>query len=145
MIRASALLLLFLLPACDALPRDPEGTLHRVESTQRFTVGMTRQSREGQILVHAIERRTGAKAQWRSGDAEPMLQALSKGKLDLVIGAFAKDSPWATDVAFAPALISIGPQDKPIEIKAAMRNGENRWIMTVERASRAIAQEARAQ
>jgi hypothetical protein len=60
-----------------------------------------------------------------------------------VIGRFQADSPWATDVAFGPPLLKTGTKDGPLELKAAMRNGENRWIMTVERASRAVSQEAR--
>ena len=47
------------------------------------------------------------------------------------------------DVAFGPPLSTTGTKDTPLQLKAAMRNGENRWIMTVERASRAISQEAR--
>jgi len=71
------------------------------------------------------------------------LQRLDAGELDLVIGRFTADSPWTSEVAFAPALSTTGAEDAPIELKAAMRNGENRWIMTVERASRAISQKAR--
>lgn len=140
---------LFFLGACDALPRDPAGTSTRIEQRRSFTVALADptigSAPQVDRLVEEIERRTKARAQWRSGSGEPLFQKLDEGRLDLVIGRFTADSPWATDVAFAPALSTSGTKDAPIELKAAMRNGENRWIMTVERASRAISQEARDQ
>ncbi|HUD90460.1 hypothetical protein [Sphingobium sp.] len=137
------------LVACDALPRDPGGTSTRIEQTRSFSVALAdpsvRSAPEVGKLIREIERRTNAHPQWRAGLGEKLLQQLDHGSLDLLIGRFTADSPWATAVAFGPALSSSGPKDAPIELKAAMRNGENRWIMTVERASRAISTEARNQ
>lgn len=148
MMRVAACALL-LLSACDMLPRDPAGTSQRIERNRTFTVALAdpaiRSAPQVSKLVAEIERRTHARAEWRSGSGEALFQYMNEGRLDLVIGRFAADSPWATDVAFAPALQTNGSKDAPIELKAAMRNGENRWIMTVERASRAISQEARNQ
>ncbi|SEK06631.1 hypothetical protein SAMN05518849_1456 [Sphingobium sp. AP50] len=140
---------LLLLSACDMLPGDPAGTSTRIDQSRIFTVALAdpaiRSAPQVGRLVAEIERRTKARAQWRSGSGEPLFQQLDEGKIDLVIGRFTADSPWATNVAFAPALSTNGTKDAPIELKAAMRNGENRWIMTVERASRTISQEARDQ
>ncbi|SEK07253.1 hypothetical protein SAMN05518849_1542 [Sphingobium sp. AP50] len=140
---------LLLLSACDMLPRDPAGTSTRIEHSRTFTVALADPaiSSAPQVgrLVAEIERRTNAHARWRSGSGESLFQQLDDGSLDLVIGRFKADSPWATNVAFAPALSTSDIGDAQIELKAAMRNGENRWIMTVERASRAISQEARNQ
>lgn len=148
MMRQAAFALL-LLSACDALPHDPAGTSTRIEHSRTFTVALAdpavRSAPQVGKLVAEIERRTHARAEWRSGAGESLLQQLNEGALDLVIGRFTADSPWATDVAFAPTLSTSGGEDAPIELKAAMRNGENRWVMTVERASRAISQEARDQ
>ncbi|MET0365017.1 MAG: hypothetical protein ABW169_10220 [Sphingobium sp.] len=91
-------------------------------------------------LLDKISRDTQAAIAVRSGAAEPLLADVRDGKLDLVIGPFEKDSSWATDVAFGPPLAR-GAGD--IEFKAAARNGENRWIMLVERAARSVSQEAR--
>lgn len=135
-----------LLGACDALPRDPAGTSQRIAQKRHFTVSLADPAirSEPQIgkLVHEIERRTGAHAQWLPGSGEALFQRLDDGALDLVIGRFAADSPWAMDVAFGPPLSTGGTSDAPLKLMAAMRNGENRWIMTVERASRAISPEA---
>lgn len=140
---------LLLLSACDMLPRDPAGTSQRIERSSTFTVALAdpaiRSDPQVDMLIAEIERRTIAHARWRSGSGESLFQQLDDGSLDLVIGRFTADSPWATDVAFAPALSTSDIGDAQIELKAAMRNGENRWIMTVERASRAISQEARNQ
>jgi hypothetical protein len=137
------------LAACDALPRDFGGTSTRIEQTRTFSVALAdpsiRSSPEAGRLIQEIERKTGARAKWRSGAGETLFQRLDEGALDLVIGRFAADSPWAANISFAPALVITGPKDAPIELKAAMRNGENRWIMTVEQASRAVSKEARTQ
>ncbi|CAM8658879.1 hypothetical protein [Sphingobium cupriresistens] len=135
-----------LLGACDALPRDPAGTSERIAQERSFTVALAdptvRSAPEVGKLVHEIERRTGAHAQWLPGSGETLFQQLDDGALDLAIGRFTADSPWAMDVAFGPSLSTGGTTDAPLKLQAAMRNGENRWIMTVERASRAISPEA---
>lgn len=141
------LLVLCALPACHALPRDPAGTSTRIATEKRFVVGETETGMAGrpevQMLIARIEQRTGARAQWRKGQGEALLQQLDQGKIDLIFGRFRKDSPWRTDVVFGPPLSSSGPNEDPVELKTAMRNGENRWIMTVERASRAVAKAPR--
>lgn len=145
--RAVIVLAILSLAACDVLPRDPAGTSKRIAEERTFTVALAdpavNEAPQVQKLVHEIERRTRAKVQWRPGAGEALFQQLDDGTLDLVIGRFMADSPWAMDVAFGPPLSTTGTKDAPLELKAAMRNGENRWIMTVERASRAISQEAR--
>lgn len=96
-------------------------------------------------LLGVIQQRTNARAHISQGPAETLLTSLSDGKIDLVIGSFAKDSPWKTDVAFGPPLTTEHSKKNPIELKAVMRNGENQWIMLVENASRGVSVEARAQ
>ncbi|MBT2244973.1 hypothetical protein JQK15_15630 [Sphingobium sp. BHU LFT2] len=138
---------MLLLAACNVLPRDPAGTSTRVAKERAFTVALADPAVNGapevQRLVHEIERRTGAQVHWRPGTGEGLFAQLDDGTLDLVIGRFQADSPWAMNVAFGPPLLKTGTKEGPLELKAAMRNGENRWIMTVERASRAVSQEAR--
>jgi len=135
--------------ACDALPRDPSGTAERVEHRKVFAVGAVdpsaRTAPEVLRLIGEIEQRTHAHARWEPGSGEALLQRLDDGTLDLAVGNFRQSSPWESDIAFAPPLSSSGSKDAPMEMKAAMRNGENRWIMTVERASRAVSAKARAQ
>ena len=140
------LLTLCILSACHALPRDPAGTSQRIAERKIFTVapveaGLTRDPGV-RALIALLEQRTNARAVWKVGSGETLLQQLDEGQLGRALGRFRKDSPWKMDVAFGPPLRSTGSGDDPIELKAAMRNGENRWIMTVESASRTVAQKA---
>jgi len=141
------LLLCAVLTGCSALPRDPEGTSERIRKERHFTVGFVgsaAQDPEAARLIAEIRRATGAHVSAQRGETEPLLQALATGKVDLVVGRFTRTSPWQTAVAFAPALSRPGPKQDEIEFKAAVRNGENRWLMLVERASRTVSVEARA-
>jgi hypothetical protein len=144
-------LLLFalaLLAACDALPRDPNRTLDHITASRQLRVGWAgpgpgpgagAMDSRAAALVAALAEQTAANPRITQGAAEPLIAALARGDLDLVVGLFAKDSPLATEVAFGPPLGRAGSRDAPIEIKAAARNGENRWIMQVESASRRVA------
>lgn len=137
------------LAACDDLPRDPAQTSDRVKVSRRFTVALAdrdlRTDAMARRLIGEVERRSGARAHWTTGTEEALFRQLDEGGTDIVIGRFRADSPWTTGVAFAPALTTYGKGKDRLELKAAMRNGENRWIMTVERASRAVSAEARKQ
>jgi DNA-binding transcriptional LysR family regulator len=141
--RYLSLFTLAVLASCNNLPRDPDGTLDRIRQQRQLTVGLVDGATSPQVVVRLLDKishDTQAAIAIRSRAAEPLLAEVRDGKLDLIIGPFEKDSPWATDVAFGPPLAH-GAGD--IEIKAAMRNGENRWIMLVERAARSVSQEAR--
>lgn len=139
-------ILIALLAGCDNLPRDPEGSLQRIRQERHFTIGFSGASPEEPMtrrLLAQVERQAGARAVVRQGEGEALLHALSEGQIDLVIGRFTKDSPWQTDIAFAPPLARTTVGGEEIDYKAAVRDGENRWLMLVERASRAASQENR--
>lgn len=131
------------LASCNALPRDPDGTFDRIRHDRTVRIGLLDlpegRRAEASALIKEVERRAGARAVRRTMATEPALAALQEERLDLVLGTFAKDSPWKTDVAFAPPLARWGGEKHPIALRAAMRNGENRWIMLVEEASRTVA------
>lgn len=135
------LLPLLLLAACDALPRDPHNTLNNIYASRQIRVGLvagTKENLPAGVLIAALTKETKSKAAVISGPVDPLLARLNGGSLDLVIGPFARNSPLADQVAFGPALSILHGAPSVIEVKAAMRNGENRWIMSVERASRRI-------
>lgn len=126
------------------LPRDPAGTTDRVSRDRSFKVGFADPDAVSdprtKALIQNLEARTDATATIVDSTGEALLKHLADGNVDLAIGRFRSDSPWQTDVAFGPALTTHGRSADALELKAAMRNGENRWIMTVERASRAVAE-----
>lgn len=133
-----SLLLMIVLATCADLPRDAEGTSEQVARTQVIRVGATEGAvgaGEARALVSALEQATGARVQVTRGEAEPLLQALERGELDVALAWLDAKTPWAKRVAPAPALASRGE----VELRAMLRNGENRWTMLVERASRDVA------
>lgn len=136
--------LLLLLAACAALPRDTDGTLERVAREGRFTVGIVADGGDGpgaeaSDLVARVAAAAGARPVAVAGGAEPLLMRLREGGLDLVVGEFRADSPWAAEVAMLPPLARWEAPDGRHMIAAAARHGENRWIALLHRESRAVA------
>ncbi|MBV8687116.1 MAG: hypothetical protein JOZ90_01100 [Alphaproteobacteria bacterium] len=126
------------LAGCDSLPRDPDHTLERVRSEKLIRVGVIADGGEGPGLGAAsaflgrVARATGARPALRRGASEALLLDLEAGKLDLVLGTVSPDSPWAAEVAILhPLAESAAPQH--LLVSPIARNGENRWIMLLER------------
>lgn len=138
--RLLALPALLALAACADLPRDPEGTEALVRESGTLRLGVVTGAPADPHALAALARTgraTGAKVLRSQGDSEALLAELEGGKLDLVYGRFAMESPWATHVHFGKAL---GWRAEPPKHVAAprfvYRNGENGWIMQVEGAVR---------
>jgi hypothetical protein len=134
------------LAACDRLPQDPDGTLDRVKAERRFRVGLIATGgtpvgaeRESAFLGR-IARVTGAAPVLKQGATEPLLLELENGGLDLVVGPLSPESPWVGKVALIrPIGETLEPQH--LLLTPIARNGENRWIMLLEREARAVAAE----
>ena len=128
------------LAGCDYFPRDPDHSLQEIRTRGTIRVGAQLDlPPEAMQLVKRLERATGAKAQYREGPLEPLLQKLDTGQIDLVIAPFTKETPWATSSALSPPFRTEGRDKHVIEWRAAMRSGENRWIFMVETNARKIA------
>jgi hypothetical protein len=128
--------------ACHALPLDPDGTSEQIVRKGYFTVASidpeARTVPQTVQLLRTIEQMTGAKASWRDGHGEPVLRHIKDGQIDLAIGHFDAEDPWRGEVAFGPPLATSKTKPRTM-LNAVMRNGENRWIVAVERASRSVA------
>ena len=124
--------------ACHGYPQDPAHTLQDIRARGTIRIAAHVMPPEAQDLVRRLEATTGARAQIIDGEMEPMLQALEAGNVDLVIAPFSHDTPWKTLVALSPALRTQGSKRETLEWRAAMRSGENRWIMLVETQARQI-------
>ena len=129
------------LAACDALPKDQSGTLDRVQAEHVFRVGMIAGSGahcpdKSRAFLAEVSRAAGASPRTETGPAEPLLSALRRGDLDLVLGEVASDSPWATEVSIMEPLATGCPGE--VDYSAIGRNGENRWIMLLEDAGRTV-------
>ncbi|HYJ81732.1 MAG TPA: hypothetical protein VEW26_02680 [Allosphingosinicella sp.] len=132
------------LAACDRLPMDPDGTLDRVRAERRFRVGLIATGsapvdrRPEAAFLARIARATGARPVVKHGASEPLLLDLEDGGLDLVIGPLSSESPWVQRVALLPSLGAVAGAHEVL-ITPIARNGENRWIMLLEREARAAA------
>src|SRR4051812_16887984 len=97
----SAILILPLLAASCALPRDPEKTSERIASTHELRVGVSDnppwtidagaepQGTEPD-LIRAYASRTRARVLWTRGSETSLVKSLKDHELDLVIGGFDK-------------------------------------------------------
>jgi len=133
-----------MLAGCDRLPMDPDGTLDRVRAERRFRVGLIATGgspadrRPEAAFLARIARATGARPAVKQGASEPLLLDLEDGGLDLVIGPLSSESPWVQRVALLEPLGAVpGPHE--VQVTPIARNGENRWIMLLEREARAVA------
>ena len=140
-----ALFLLFLtLGGCGGIPRDQEGTLERIAEMGEVRVGIMAAAGQSPHFerLRDLVQRSGAAARGRPrievGAAEALLLRLEAGELDLVIGEFDRSSPWYQRVHLLPPLATRSLGDSELEATAAARNGENGWIMLIEREARAL-------
>jgi hypothetical protein len=125
-----------LLVGCADIPKDSSGTLNTVRSRKIMRVGLvsnhnpTIDERQTRFVDH-IGREASSRPQLTRGSSEELLTKLESGRLDLVVGSFASDSPWNGRVAFVPDR----PRntDDAIFAAAAVRNGENAWLTFVYR------------
>lgn len=139
------LILCLFVAGCDNYPRDPERTSDRIADSGQIRVGIThlRDARDragASRLLKRISHESGARLAIRADAAERMLHDLEEGRLDLVIAPFHEKTPWATMVALSPPIVVHGRMSKGTQLRAAMRSGENRWIMRIENAARAVAE-----
>ncbi len=129
-----------MLAACGPYPRDIEGTLDRIERTQRLRVGLADlrpgDERAARRFVARLGRATGARVAAEAGSLESRLARLEQGEFDLVIGEIAEDSPWAAAVAVIEPLSRRREGKRRLGLSPVAMNGENRWIALIERVVR---------
>jgi len=136
--------LALLVTGCDRFPSDPDHSLEAIRKSGTIRLGAPQDiPPEARTLLRRLEDATGAQTQRTSGPVEPLLQAVENGDIDLVIAPFRKDTPSATANALSPPIRTEGSGKKAIEWRAAMRNGENRWISLVEINARRVARGAK--
>lgn len=134
----SALLAIAVLSACDAYPHDIEGTSRRIAATKQLRVGFGSLSLQDRAVAQAFVDRIAAENSARPivrsrGSTESLFADLEAGKLDMVLAEVAGDSPWLTDVTVIEPLATRKVGEREIGLSAIARNGENRWLMQLER------------
>ena len=137
-------LLLPLLAGCGDVPRDQQGTLERIRSEGVVRVGMVASAAPSphadrlRTLVARSAAAAGGRPLILEEASEPLLLMLEAGEVDLVVGEFDRSSPWSTRVHLLPPLAAETRGESQVETTAAARNGENGWIMLLEREAHAL-------
>ncbi len=135
----SLLVLTLLLTSC-GLPRDPEGTLDRVQGkfmrvgvveSAPWTIVEEDGDRAGVEveLIRGLAAELGAEIEWIDGPEAEIFESIELGNLDLAIGGFTADNPWSSKVSFIQPYFTLG-EDQHV---MAVPHGENAWIVRVER------------
>ncbi len=125
------------LSACNGYPRDPEGTTQEVMNRQVMRTGLVVADADRgteEQMAGKIASSVNAQPEYHAGSAEVLMRSMKHGDLDIVIGLFAKDTPWGSEAALSKPYQADKPKsDEPV-LRAAVPLGENRWLMTVEQA-----------
>ncbi len=130
--------LVLALTGCGTLPRDASGTSERIARTHEMRVVVlpaTPDAAPALALLDDYAASHGAKLTRLSGHGEHALHWLEDGKVDVVVGHFAKSSPWQAGIALSKPIARAEPEDKkqPV-LRIARRNGENALILATDRA-----------
>jgi polar amino acid transport system substrate-binding protein len=141
--RAAVVLALIIAAAAAGcqFPRDPDGTLDRVEGGV-MRVGVTasdpwveldgRGRPTGGVeveLLRRLARELDARIAWTDGSEEELVNGLKEGDLDIVAGGITNKTRWKKDVPpTRPYVRHEG--DKHVMLVAP---GENAWMVRVER------------
>lgn len=147
MIRLPLFCLPFAAAACGSIPADPDGTLERVGVERTFRVGLISSGKDRvaaaqeRKFLERVAAATGARPLLKEGASEPLLLELEDGGLDLVVGPVGPDSPWKTRIAILQPLGETLEPPRLVVVPIAP-NGENRWIMLLEREARAVRAES---
>jgi len=134
------LVLLLILTAC-GMPRDIEHTTEDVEERGYIRAGAVVRAADPSSLdggspagyeadvVSGYAESLGVEVRWEVGSESELMTALEEGGLDIVVGGIESSSPWSKHVGLSAP---ISPQGTP-HLVAAVRQGENRWLLGFER------------
>ncbi len=118
-------------------PMDVENTTEHVMDSGTLRSGLvagTDDEAAARQAAQSVADEAGVQLALEKGHEEQLLRRLENGELDLVVGAFAKKSPWSKRVVLSSSPVAKDPKgDEPV-IRSALRRGENRWYMLVEKA-----------
>ena len=123
------------LAGCDDFPKDIAGTMNSVLESGRMRTGIVAGGTDAdeRAIAMQIASALNVSADYRTGSTEALVRQLNEGEIDIVVGEFAKATPWAERTALtAPARATDPPKDHPV-LRALVRSGENRWLIFVSR------------
>jgi polar amino acid transport system substrate-binding protein len=127
------------------IPADPEKTLARVSgSTMRVGVspnppwtdisGAGEPSGTEVDLVRDFAGTLQAQVEWVVGGEQPLIAALERGELQLVIGGFTSETPWTEQAAITrPYAETKDPEGMRKKLVMASPMGENAFLLALEK------------
>lgn len=133
------------LTGCTGIPKDPDGTLDRVEQSHILRVGAS--PSEGRVtlttpdapptgpepdLASEFATTLGATVQWRSGGEEELVTAMEAGELDLLIGGLTDATPWTKRVSVTRSYATTTRAGEPVKHVMAVPAGENEMLVRLE-------------
>ena len=80
-------------------------------------------------LLRELARDLDAEIEWVEGSQSEILEEIEEGHLDVAVGGFTADDPWATKVTFIQPYVTLGEDEHVM----AVPHGENAWIVRLER------------
>tara|TARA_R110000782_G_scaffold19140_3_gene52199 strand:- start:818 stop:1276 length:459 start_codon:yes stop_codon:yes gene_type:complete len=132
----AALMGTVLLAGCDRLPRDPNGTLRRVEGGT-LVVGTTSRASLDPVeigLVEALGEDLSTRLRWIEAPAGDLMRAVEDGRVDVVIGGIAESDPWSSRVAFSrPYEQKTDARGRALRMVLGVRHGENAFLLRIDR------------
>lgn len=126
------------------IPADPHGTLERVQGGV-LRVGVTANdpwvsladpgapSGTEPALIEGFAEQLGAELEWTDGSEADLVQALDRGDLDVVVGGFVADTPWAEEAAITRPYAEITTVEGTVERVMIVRMGENGFLVELEK------------
>lgn len=126
------------------IPADPHGTLERVQDGV-LRVGVTANdpwvnltdpgspSGTEPALIEGFAEQLGAELEWTDGGEADLVQALARGDLDVVVGGFVADTPWAEEAAITRPYAEVTTAEGTDEHVMIVRMGENGFLVELEK------------
>lgn len=122
-----------MLAGCDDFPKDMAGTTEGVLSSGTMRAGIVAggPKDEQRTLIARLASSLDVDASVFTGSTEDLVHRMNNGKIDILVGEFAADTPWKSQVAMTDPVRAINPPaDQPV-MRAIVRSGENRWLLKV--------------
>lgn len=143
MVRLALFVCFMILAGCDEYPKDAQGTLETVQSSQILRVGIIRHKpwayQDGSKpqgieveIVSGFAQSVNARPQWRFLSESQATENLKNYEIDLVIGGLTEDNPRKKEIGFTRSYLITGDDKKDRHVMAVPK-GENRFITVLEK------------
>lgn len=121
--------------ACGDWPRDPRGTLARVEHgvLRVGTPDPQLLSENERNIVERVAADLDARIEWERGALGDLVRGFDGQDVDLVVGGIAPTDPWGSRAALSRAFDDGVPTGRPARRVLALPAGENAFLLRVDR------------